>query len=371
MINVLHAIDTPGPGGAETVFLDTIRLLDKSRFRSYAAIPGRGYLFDQLLKEGIQPIIIESKGSFSFRYLVSLIRAIRRYRIDIVQSHLFGSNVYCSIAGIICRKPVISVFHGFVDVHKRDLFLKMRVALVDSGSFRTVFVSDHLKMFFVNNVGFSSNKAVTIYNGIEVSKFTGQKKDPAVLGELGFTDDHFIIGAIGNIRQAKGYEYLVRAAAFIHATHPQCRVVVAGEGTGELFRTLQELKTNLGLDHVVRFIGYRHDTVRLFNIFDAFVVSSLSEGFSIATLEALASNVPVVATRSGGPEEIIDNGRTGLLVAPQNAEMLAEAVTSLINDNNLRSLLTANGYKVVRDRFDVVSMIASYAHLYDRCLQKR
>lgn len=368
MINILHAIDTPGPGGAETVFLEIIRRLDKTRFCSYPVIPGKGYLFEELKKEGMEPIIIQSKGSFSLSYLSDLIHIVRKYKIDVIHSHLFGSNIYCSLTGLICRKPVISVFHGFVDAHVKDILLKARVALVNNGSRYTVFVSDHLKDFFVGTIGFKPEKAVTIHNGIDMSEFANTKRDPEVRKELGCDEGTVVIGAIGNIRPAKGYEYLIRAAAIVVKKIPHCRFVIAGEGSGELFHSLQILRTELGLDRYVSFIGYRKDKANLLRAFDIFVVSSLSEGFSIAAIEAMSCRIPVVATRSGGPEEIINNGQTGILVESQKPDTLANALMHLINDTNLRSLLAGNGQKAVQEKFGVSKMIESYTHLYISCV---
>ncbi len=119
MLNILHSIDTPGPGGAETVYLDIVTRLDRDRFTSFPVIPEKGWIYDQLQEQGFDPIIIDSTGSFNTRYLWELIKLIRKQKIDLIHSHLFGSNVYCSLAGLLTSTPVISTFHGFVDATGR------------------------------------------------------------------------------------------------------------------------------------------------------------------------------------------------------------------------------------------------------------
>jgi hypothetical protein len=95
MIRVLHTIDTTGPGGAETVFINLVKGLDPNRFESFAAIRGPGWVSDNLRKHQIQPIFINTRGAFSLKYLYGMIRIIKFLKIDVIQSHLFGANLYC------------------------------------------------------------------------------------------------------------------------------------------------------------------------------------------------------------------------------------------------------------------------------------
>ena len=92
MIKILHTIDTTGPGGAETVFINLIKGLDKTKFESVVAIRGPGWVYDELIRGGVKPIFLQTKGSFNYKYLLSMISIIRKNKIDVIQSHLFGSN---------------------------------------------------------------------------------------------------------------------------------------------------------------------------------------------------------------------------------------------------------------------------------------
>lgn len=368
MINILHTIDTTGPGGAETVFLNLVSGLDRKRFNPIVAIPGQGWVNDELVRNGIKPIFISSKGSFSVRYLLQLIDIVRKHKIDIIQSHLIGSNVYCSIAGILCGVPVISTIHGFVDTDKHDRISKLRFFFMNHGSKRIVFVSNQLKDHFIKEYNIRSEKAVTIYNGIDLEVYRDHRSI-SIRKELGLDSRHILIGSIGNIREAKGYDYLLQAADVVIRTHPECRFVIAGEGSGPLYNKLLTLNQSLGLEEKVFFLGFRKDVSEILNNFDIFVLSSTSEGFSIVTLEAMACRIPVVVTRCGGPQEIVDD-RYELTAPPADSDALAGVIMKAIEDKIMLDMCVDNSYEIVSKRFSKHAMLKEYEKSYI-CEQKQ
>src|SRR5690349_17046899 len=112
MRNVLHMIDTPGPGGAETVFRELARTLDQTQFQSVALVPEEGWLSQGLRADGIPFQVIPLKRSADLGYLRRILRIVQRNRIDIIHAHLLSSNLYAALAGAVCRIPVVATFHG-------------------------------------------------------------------------------------------------------------------------------------------------------------------------------------------------------------------------------------------------------------------
>lgn len=363
MIRILHTIDTTGPGGAETVFVNLIKSLDHQKFEPIVIIRGPGWVSDELRKNGITPLFVNSKGAFNFKYLWELVRIIRKYKIDIIQSHLLGSNLYSSLAGKICGVPVVSTFHGFVDIHSKERFSTLKSMVINCGSSQLVFVSDSLKEFYIEQKGFSTRKAVTIYNGIDTSLFRPQR-DYSIRGKLGVGADNILVGAVGNIRPAKGYEYLLRAAKMIVERCPTFRFVIAGEGHGKLFDDLNELRIKLGLENHLFFWGFEHDIAKFMNNIDIFVLSSVSEGFSISTIEAMACSIPVIATRSGGPEEIISHLENGILVEACSPEGIMESIIRFHENRSTLVKILDSGMDVVKNKYTLKVMTGKYADLY-------
>ncbi|MDM8536336.1 glycosyltransferase [Desulfobacterales bacterium HSG17] len=363
MINILHVIDTTGPGGAETVFLNLVSKLDRSRFCSYVVISGKGWVYDQLTKDSIELLICSSKGSFNFKYLLQLIKIIRRLNIDVIHSHLLGSNVYSCVAGFLCNVPVVTTFHGFVDSQNVDKWIKARFFLINNFASRIVFVSHHLKKYFVSNRGADVKKSVVIYNGINLNYFKPQV-DNSIRQEIGLSTDDFVIGSIGNIREAKGYEDLLRCAAVLKDAGFRCKFLIAGQGAGPIFDQLLKLRKSLQLCDIVEFLGFRDDTVALLNAFDIFLLPSISEGFSIATIEAMACGVTTIVTKSGGPEEIVVDGENGIMVPPNDFKKMAQELMGLIDNKKKRYDLGRYALESVRFRFTDKAMVASYEVLY-------
>ncbi|EQD46462.1 Glycosyl transferase, group 1 domain protein, partial [mine drainage metagenome] len=150
-------------------------------------------------------------------------------------------------------------------------------------------------------------------------------RDDSIRRALDLPADAILVGAIGNIRAAKDYGNLLHAARALVDRSDRFRVVVAGQYGGTLADDLMRLRSQLGLEERVFFLGLRADVATVLHNLDLFVLSSRSEGFSIACVEAMACGIPVVATRCGGPEEILD-ARTGILVPAGNPSALADAV---------------------------------------------
>lgn len=363
MIYVLHTIDTTGPGGAETVFVNIIRGLDPKRFRSFAVIQGQGWVCDSLKENLIRPTFVPSKGGFNIRYLLALVREIKQNKIDIVQSHLLGSNLYCSLAGWICRVPVIVTFHGFVDASASERLMRLKRGIINGGASKIVFVSNHLRDFYVNQYKISRKKSRIIYNGIDTDRFRPQK-DKSIRKELCLEEKHVLIGALGNIRPAKGYHMFLKAARLVYDRYPNTRFLIAGQGSGQLYEDLLLLRSNLQLENVLFFLGFRKDATTFLNNLDIFVLPSTSEGFSISTIEAMACGLPVAVTNSGGPEEIVKDGYNGIIVNSSERD-LANAIGYYISKKEFSRKIIENALQYVNKKFSLRKMIFEYSNCYE------
>jgi glycosyltransferase involved in cell wall biosynthesis len=364
MIRILHTIDTTGPGGAETVFINLIKGIDSKRFKVYAAISGPGWVCNTLRQIGFEPIYLKSKGSLSIRYLTELVKILRKNKIDIIQSHLFGSNLYCSLAGMLCRVKVISTFHGFVDTGKGNFIKKkLKFKIINIGSQRIVFVSDKLRKHFLDDGGVSLEKSLTINNGVDTESFK-IKRDSSIREKFGIRPENILIGTLGNIRYAKGYEYFLKAAKIIHDKISGCRFVIAGEASGKLYFDLLALRKKLELEEVFFFYGFCDDAANYLNNLNCFVLSSITEGFSISTVQAMACGLPIVVTKSGGPEEIIKDEVSGLYSDPKNEVDLANQILRLINDSSLRNKVANNAFQQANINYPIEKMIQNYNDLY-------
>ena len=214
MKTILHIIDTTGPGGAETVFIDLITHLPRDKYRAIVVIRGKGWVYEELCRRGITPVLLDAKGSFNWRYLKALVSLIRRENVDIIQSHLLGSNVYSALAGILSRTPVIATFHGAVDVAERERFLSIKFAAINYGAAGIIAVSKDLRDNIAKRTSLSADKIKVIYNGIDTADFQRKKRDD-MRQKFGWRETDIIIGSLGNIRPAKAYDVLLETASLL------------------------------------------------------------------------------------------------------------------------------------------------------------
>lgn len=361
---VLHIIDTGGPGGAETVYLHLATALNARRFRSVCVVSRDGWLTGQLRNGGASPLVLPSQGSLNVRYLAALCSIIRRERVGMIVAHLYGSSVYAGLAGLLCRVPVIAILHGQTDITGAGRFDSIKRLIVARGTSRLVFVSERLREALAPALKVPARRCVVVPNGVDAARFQ-PGRDEEVRRELGAAPGTFLLGAIGNIRAPKAYDVLLRAAHLLKEGGLPCKIVIAGEGSGSLMQELEALRRQLGVEDSVRFLGLRSDVQRLLRGFDAYVLSSRTEGFSIACVEAMASGLPVIATRSGGPEEIIEQGVSGLLVPPDDPAALADAISRVIREPDLARSLGTRARQRARDQYSIDAMLQRYESLLE------
>lgn len=365
---VLHLIDTGGPGGAETIFLELVSGLDPGRWCSIAVVPERDWLERALGEHGVEALVEASRGSFDVGYARRLLSLIRRHRIDLVQTHLLATGVYASLAARIARVPVIATLHGTADVAPDERFRRVKFALLGRRANRLVFVSEALRRWFVDTQGVREDITRVRHNGIDLDHFT-PARDDAFRRELGVGPEEILVGAVGNLRRPKRYDLFLRAAARLRERSAAYRFAIVGQGGGALRDELLETRRALGLEDAVQLVGFRDDVRRVLRGLDVYALSSDFEGFSLTTLQAVACGVPVVATRSGGPEEIVEDGASGTLVPPGDPEALAAAVHETVErERRAGRGRIEHRRRAPVERLSLAAMVRGYEAIYDECL---
>jgi glycosyltransferase involved in cell wall biosynthesis len=228
---------------------------------------------------------------------------------------------------------------------------------------RMLSVSSRLAERLAAATGFPLQRIHVIRNGVDLSRF-GSIDRTAARRTLGIADEALVIGTAGRLVGVKDHATLLEA--FAELARRRLPFVGLITGDGPLRANLEARAASLGiLDHV-RFLGHRPDIERIFAALDIFVLSSISEGLSNTVLEAMASGLPVVATRVGGADELVCEGATGFLVEPGSGRALANALEPLVREHSRRIALGREGQRVAREQFSVARMLHDYAAMYRR-----
>jgi glycosyltransferase involved in cell wall biosynthesis len=368
-ILILHVCETGGVGGAESVLLNIVKRLEPGRFQSHVVLMKSGWLAEQLRAAGLEPSILPSRRSYDAGFVVRLAGRVLGVKTDLIHAHLPDAAAYACLAGALSRTPVVATYHGFPAAHApQSRATRLKLAIVRRLARRITVVSDALGRDFVANAHFPPDRMRTIHNGIDWDEFDRPFDAGRLRRTLPLAAGVPVVGMVANVRPAKGYPIFVRAAARVAREVPGVHFVAIGETDRSLQPSLDAEVQALGLADRFHFLGARDDVPQLLRLLDVFALSSLSEGMSIATVEAMGAGLPVVVTRSGGPEELVVDGQTGLLVAAGDADALADGILKCLNDRALAAQLAHKAKIDARGRFAMQTMVSAYAALYEESL---
>ncbi|MCI0529753.1 MAG: glycosyltransferase, partial [Nitrospira sp.] len=327
MKNVLHLIETSGPGGAENVLISLVENLDRSRYRSLVCLLRDGWLKAQLQRRGIETIVSPQQRTLDVQWVFHLARLLRDRTIHVMHAHEFAMNVYGSLLSRMTGIPIVATVHG-----KNYYWSKWRRRLAYQFVARQslmVAVSEDIKWFLTERVSIYPARIITIRNGIDLHRYAVSDQQNTIRKKLGINGNQPVIGTVGNLYAVKGQAYLLRACAAVAKDFPDVVLLVAGRG--EQLGSLKEEARSLGIGGNVRFLGFREDVPSLLQAMDVFVLPSVSEGLPLSILEAMALGKPVVASSVGGIPEIVKDGITGYLAPPKDPEALAEKILLLLH----------------------------------------
>jgi len=363
MNRILYLIESWGPGGAERVVLNLATGLNRSEYYPIVGVIHSGWLYDEMLKRGVQTTIIPTGGSYDFKLLYYLITLIRRQGICLVHSHLMDMNFYSSIAAKIVGIPHIATEHGDIHHTSKNSQFGFKPKAISSFSTKLVFVSKFTQGAFLKRIGLDGRKTEVIYNGIDLEVFHREIDTKKKRAELGIEEDDFVVGNIGNLYPVKGQTYLLQAASKVIQRTTNAKFMIIGRG--ELENKLKEEVKNLNLRNHVLFLGFREDTHELLKVMDIFVLPSLSEGMPLSLIEAMACSLPTIASDVGGISEVITDGLTGFIIPPADPETLADRIIYLLENPQSASKMSKRALQKVKTSFDLQTMINNYCRIYE------
>lgn len=361
--NILHLIDTTGSGGAETVFIDLAVATSKSFNKTIAVIRDKGWLYEKLCENKIDTRIIDCKGSFNYNFLFTLVKLIKKEEITHIQSHLLGSNVYASMAGFITGVPVISTFHGVVDIDKKEKFKKLKLFLVKIGSKKVVSVSDNLYTVLLKHYSSMKRKTTIISNGIDASMFTNYNDELLFKNNNNIDDNKILIGSLGNIRPAKNYDLAIETISELKRQGLNLTYLIAGDCNNSLAKKLQEKVKLLRLEEDIIFLGFIDNVVEFLKSLDIFLMTSSTEGHPLALTQAMLAACPIVSTPSG-VELILKNDENAVITRSHSSTELADTILNLEKKLDYKEKIRNNACSYAKEHYDINKTIEKYFKLY-------
>jgi glycosyltransferase involved in cell wall biosynthesis len=358
-------------GGAERVFLNTIRLLPKDRFRcsiiTFKIDPSLG-IFDSLpCPHQVLPLRNTYDWN-SVRVAQKIRNMVRDEKVDIVHTFFETSDLW---GGLVSKmsgaRALVSSRRdmGILRSKKHDLGYRIMNPWFD----RVLTVSEQVRQFCIQKDHLAPDKVLTLYNGLELDNIPHTNGTSSLRSSLGITPTTPVVVTVGHIRRIKGIDVLVETAAKVAREVPDAVFLVVGRNSEPAHvRELEALIEKLGVQKNVRFLGETENIHPLLKMSNVFFLPSRSEGFSNALIEAMARGLPCVATRVGGNGEAIDEGRSGFLVENEDAATAADRIVWLLRNTAQAKKMGEAGREIVETKFTAEVMMERLIALYDGLL---
>ncbi len=293
-------------------------------------------------QHGVTPIYLPTLGRAihplrDLHTTWALWRLLRRIKPQVVHTHTMKAGFVGRLAARLAGVPVVvhtmhgHSFHGYWGPVKTRVFLwleRFAAALAD----RVVTLNEDLRHEIAEVYGVKRiDRVVALPLGLDLARFADYPRRAGNFRQThNIASDAPLIGIVGRVVPIKNHALFLRAAALIHAQHPDARFVIVGDG--ELRPALEALATEMGLGDAVVFTGWVQDLRRVYSDLDVSVNSSRNEGTPVALIESMAAGVPVVATQVGGSAALLDDGALGRLVPDEDAAALAQSVLVALAD---------------------------------------
>jgi glycosyltransferase involved in cell wall biosynthesis len=384
---ILYLQSTSEVGGSDVSLFRIVEKLDKTRFEPVVILPADGPLVEKLMAAGskirILPAMLklttrQGKG-YLFRYLLNyprvvlkLARIIKKEKIDIVHTNVLH-NLYGFFVCLLVRRP--HVWHVREIVWQSKFARTLEVFLARKFSRKVIVTSNAVAEMFIDKNGKLPANLIKIPDSVDTKEFNPHQTGANIFMDLQITEDTPLVGFVSRLDYMKGVDTFLKAAALCKQQIPQAHYLVAGgaiEGQEDFASEIKKFAEKLGLNGSVHFSDWRYQPKDMPQVYAAITIFVLAskwpEAFGLVLLEAMATGKPVVATNHGGPKEICVQNETALMVPPDNAEALAQAILELLKNRKKAQAMGIAGRQRVEQLFDRDKCIKQLEALYEELL---
>lgn len=366
--------------GADKVLLDLLKNLDKTQFTPYVVLPTEGVLVEALKQNGIPiqvmkyPIMrrkyFNIKGGFNyifdfFKFSRKLTRFAKENSIDIIHTNTAAVLEGCYVSKRLHLPQLWSIHEIIVSP---QLMYKFTSKIISRYSAVVVTDSMAVKKHLEKSGYFTKNQPQVIYNGVDSDRFKPSNNSEYLYNEWNIPKNAKIIGMMGRVNSWKGQHDFLKAAELVMRDDPSVYTVMVGSAfVGEEWREeqLREKIDNSPYKNRIVFVGYRTDSEAIYKLLDVFVLpSTRPDPLPTVVLEAMATGKPIVGYRHGGVCEMVKDGYNGLLADVGLPEDLANKVQSILNDNELRTVMGKRSRSRLLENFSLEAYVNNYSKQY-------
>jgi glycosyltransferase involved in cell wall biosynthesis len=360
-------------GGPDKTILNSPRYLHPAGYRMLCAYmhapddPGLAQLRQKAQRWQAPLLSVPDRGPLDWGVCGRLLRICQQEQVAIWHGHDYKSNLLGLLLRPFWPMRLVTTIHGWVEHTRRTPLYYAVDRLCLPRYEKVICVSEDLRARCLG-LGVKPRRCLLIENAIDTDEFVRRRTVAEAKQAFGWSPERLLIGAVGRLSAEKGFDLLIRATVDLLKQGIDAGLVIVGEGPQQ--EELRRLIAELGCAQRVQLLGYRQDTRELYEAMDLFALSSVREGLPNVVLEALAVEVPVVATRVAGVPGLIRDGN-GLLVDPGSVAQLTAAMGRALHDPDLRRRLRQAGRRTVEEGYSFAVRMMKLALLYDRLLRRQ
>jgi len=346
-------------GGAENLVCDMARLQSRQGNEVIiCSLESQQASLRKVEETGFRIIYLNKRGGKDFRLLFRLVRLLKKEKPDILHTHNKAPLIYGALMRFLTRTPVlVNTRHGQGRLHQ-SFFIWNAYDFI-------VAVSHSAKNELLEHNRIEKNKVRVIHNGIDIQRFNILDAADQSLQKNG----KIVIGIVARLDYYKDLPNLITSFQKVLTRINNAELWIVGDGN--LRDDVEHRLKVLGLKEKVKLWGWQKDIAFFDRQIDVFVLPSLTEGISLALLEAMACGCPVVATRVGGNPEVVVDGQTGFLVPPKDPEAMAEAIITILQDKRMAQSMGEAGRRRVEEKFSLARMVNEYQKVYEEVLYRK
>jgi glycosyltransferase involved in cell wall biosynthesis len=361
-IKVLQIISSSNIGGAEKMFYELLKYLDKDKFEIYVACPPDGLMAEDFKKFSEEVNVVDFNGlAASVKTIFLLKKYMKQKQIDVVHTHLFSADFAGIIAAKLASVPYkISTIYGYNFRATGQFNLRNIKNYICSFIYKAIYVycdritavSAAVKEDLSSRgwVRVKEQKIEIIYSAVDFEETVKCSENVGKEYDGIFSDNgQKYIGMMANFDRVKGHRVLLKAIPGILKKMPNVKFLLTGNGEDREY--IKKRAEKLKIQDNVIFLGVLENAARIISKCDLIVLPSLSEGLPMIIIEAMLFGKPVIASNVGGIPELIKNNENGILVSPNSDKELSEAVVAVLKDDNRSYLLGQRGKNMIYGEF--------------------
>lgn len=365
-MNVVHLLNDFGDSSISRIVAALVRHLGQREYRFHIGVLNDvGDMRREFSRLGAETVDF-SDGK---RGMLAASKRIRRYvsehRINIIHTHTPRTILVAAMALGTAHKPAHLATKHILNIpgdRRWGLLYSLADRILLYAPTHLVAVSGKVHDQITACPWLGGGRVSMIRNAIDSEACHAPGQRDLSRSEFGFAPDLVVIGSSGRLEKVKRYDLLLQAFATVFERFPKVRLMIAGDGS--LRAGLATLAGQLGIADAVIWTGFRTDIPRLLAAMDIYVQSSVNEGLSLSILEAMAAGKPVIITDVGGARELVEDGKTGVLIPPGSSGAIAASLLELIENPAKMSKIAQNGRDYVVHEFGLERMMESYGRRY-------